>query len=341
MGKYSNKQKWWEPNGYVFGRNVAHRHNNKKHVPYAGAVGNSMVDGQISTKTTYRSRKSAVGSRYDKINCEHGTIATKDYLQQLGNVGRANIIMEGFKPSSTAAGDSFGLFRNTLVARGVTPPLGGVRENLIQICWQKKEYSFTNIDSIGCDLIVYDLIYKNDSNDTPFEVMQADIANFGNPTGGSNDYYISITGYSGTSEMSRDYNPWQGDKFPRMFTKVRSHKVFLPPGESYKHTTFFRMNYVYDYLLESLETAATYKRGVAHGILAFARGKVAHIAAGTPTYSGTLLDNVASYTTYARQVWPFKEHFNMDFALYPGEGAPGATVYTTNTVKEALNEQGV
>jgi len=312
--------------------------------------GNCNLSGSVKAVTfNHKSRKPLSGSRYDKVNCCNGTFSTVSASGMSTAAGTQLWKVIHFEDTgSRKSGSDGGFFQliqdkmqQKLFAAGgtATPqmmtgsdPVGTfASKKTSEIVWQKIEYQFVNQNTHHVTLVLYDMVLKKSIDDInsqdPLQLMAASADFEGNYAVGTN---LDITSINDPSyKMS-------GDKLRTYWRVANKVTAYLRPGEQIKYTSFHRMHFNYDYVLERIgDTTPTFPN-VTKVLVANAYGEVvSQQLGGAVTKDGAKIDYVVTSRTFVRERLPFQERFHIkasatdlpSFALSAGqcveEDSPG------------------
>jgi len=150
------------------------------------------------------------------------------------------------------------------------------------------------------------------------------VQRFGKYPGGTYDTFFSTT-YGPNSETETSFKLEQLPNFRKVWGIANKKKFYLKPGGIVKHTTFFRTNWVFSRDIVAM-TDTQFIKGVSHGIIILATGRVAHAtgnaSTGTPTMAGSHLDVTLETSSYVRQFLPFEDYFLLQDNNWDQEGDP-------------------
>jgi hypothetical protein len=278
------------------------------------------------------------GSRYDRTNCQHGTL-TNGYgftdswtpgTQLFKTYGRYS---DEYSPYT---GDNFtslnqitNIFghNNTLG----TSPVAAYPIQLVEIVWQKVEYEFVNNALHPITLVLWDMQATMDQQDGTWNV-----------NGGATLYWDgivqardrllglkpNIAGVLLNAQMnvnSPDFVPYcTGTREAWKFWRAaNATQVTLKPGMRHTHTTFHKKNWVYDsrkygditvedstyYTIHKFQTTALLVQGRGH-VVRIKNNATAN--AGNVTFDGGEYSMYQKVTTFMRQHVPFQDYFSLD-----------------------------
>lgn len=307
--------------------------NNKKSKDGRTTYCSPGTDGVSHSKFTYKPKRAPKGSRYDRVNCRHGSFDQKDWGKQSCTVGNAIIVDVGFSKSSMSNAN---LLRGNLadVVLSAEGDAGSTRATQLNMAWQRKTYHFSNINTFATALTLYDVICRETGDIGPMTTIADDIADFADPSGTTQD--IVIAG----NTVSRSFDLQQAKTFRKTWTIRHVTKVDLLPGQTHVHQTFFKTNYVYDTDAQDDRTVE-YVAGFSHGVIAMAKGKLVHLVADEqPTFANSVLDAACEYRTYVRQHLPLQDYFYQQIDVWSGTGGAGNTVQGMET-EDHVEETGV
>jgi len=295
--------------------------------------------GQIEIYHELKPRKPPIGSRYDKLNCPHGSFVDRDYSQFKSTSGRKSIGVIGF-------GKSDNNYLNALRQSPFFLPIANATNNgntgednrLINVVWAKRTYWISNANLQGCEVEINHCICKKSTASTPYVAMAEDVQRHGDPALTAYDTFFTATELS-TSEteisLSLDKMPY----FRDLYGVTGRKTCYLKPGETVKLTTFYRMNHMVGGEINEQQDTL-FEKGVAHGIILLSHGRLGHTTAAVPAFTGVHLDTAVEYTYYLRQQLPLRDYFYKELGNWNNEGGALATVEVIEE-SDPVTETGV
>lgn len=291
-------------------------------------------------KYTYKPNKQIQGGKYDRTNCSHGTFHDKDYIRIQSNIAQTGLFVtcqQSNVGKLIRFSQQFLKRRNVDLISSNQAVQGMSKDNQdrrnVAVIWQKCELTIANRNKHACRVELFDLIAKQDINNTgtiststgvlpannPIGLMQEDLGQ----SGTKNSENLATSGYTSIATVQDlDFHPERCPTLRAVWGIANKTYIDLSPGDSYTHTTFHRKNTVVDFekwinRFDSVSNSTTIgMRGVTTCVLVRATGRVVHVSSGAgledPTFDGVHLDTIAKYTTYCREYKPFQDYFQFD-----------------------------
>lgn len=304
------------------------------------AINTPATDNQYRGKFTYKPNRPIQGGKYDKTNCSHGSFHDKDYIRIESKVAQAGLFV--IAQQSTVGklirfSQQFLKRRNVDLISRPQEVQGMSKDNLdkrnVAVIWQKCEFTVANRNKHACRVEIYDLIAKQDINNTgtiststgvlpatnPIALLQEDLSQ----SGTKNSENLATSGYTSIATVQDlDLHPERCPSFRAVWGIANKTYIDLSPGDTYTHVTFHRKNTIVDFekwvnRFDSVSNSTTIAmKGVTTNILVRATGRVVHVNNGAnldePTFDGVNLDTIAKYTTYCREYKPYQDYFQFD-----------------------------
>jgi len=309
---------------------------------------NSSQDHSIS-KFTYKPRPHPKKfGKFDTLNCDHGSIDFRDYIQRSSQVGQ-KLLFVGHQRNSWSTVYNM---RNTFLARisqtaiadGPTAPVADTDRRLIEHVWMKCTSQIVNRNTLGCWVTIYDVISIRTGNTDGGQFVNEMQSIYAQRLEEANDLRgasstdvesIPMVIESGTEPYALivppEYDWTRGKNFHRFFKICSKKRYFLSPGEVHQHTTFHRKNHVMTSIFGTTAVPDDYWRNVYTSTIFEVQGGVGHVLSGgntnVPTIQGVNIDYVAMTRNYIRHLIPYGTYFTFKaVGSWPDTGADRSTV---------------
>lgn len=306
-----------------------------------------------TSNQTYRARRSFHRSKYDKMNCSHGTF--RDHQTEFFDSNTGAVGSGYFAKTTTTYGVSiapFGMkslswfnslrskFIDRMNAAGIPNELtqlggdktaagGAVTERLVEIVSWAEKHIIVNTNLHRGRIEIIDLVAKADfplstTEGDPIQMMTID---------------QSISSHAGFSLLydNPDWNIGICHQFRKSWGIAKRTEVWLEPGQQHIHYVKHKCNFTVDRLKQDSKgmvvglntdfalkglTTVTYYR---------ISGGPVHRASGAydVTIDGARFDVVNQIKVYAREVQPYKDYFTWELnTSWPATGLAKTAVAT-------------